>query len=236
MDPDEAKADLLAPRWLSRSRAPVAITGAGISAASGLPTLQGEEGGRSLREWFRGEEAKRHVMEFAAAYQRMVSGWLCAKPNPAHDALARKGVRIITQNIAGLHQKAGSRSVIELHGSLRRWRCLACRRTEVSMKRMPGRGTLAASALGDVCGWCNGRLIPDLVLEGEPVRNVARAVNWVSTADVLLIVGTTLTREPIGRLPAIAQALGVPVVTVNDDAQTRLPKLLAATSETLDRP
>lgn len=234
LNPDEGK-DPSAWHWLTRSRAPVAITGAGISAASGLPTLQGEEGGRPLREWFRGEEAKRHVVEYAAAYQRMVSGWLRAKPNAAHRALARKCVRIITQNIDGLHQKAGSHSVIELHGSLRRWRCLDCRRTEAALHRLDRRSLICGMERLDVCGWCKGRLIPDLVLEGEPVRNLARAVNWVSTADALLIVGTTLTRDPVGRFPAIARALDVPVFTVNKDAERRLPQLLAATSEMLDR-
>ncbi len=203
----------------AQARRIVALTGAGISVASGLPTLHARMGGRSLQELFRLDLARRHVAEYRRFYATMMRSWTSARPNAAHIALALRGVSVITQNVDGLHQRAGSREVIELHGALHRVRCTGCRSLFALTRK-----TLHEPC----CEACGGLLWPDLVLEGETVHGLLQAQNLVSTADVLLVVGTRLTMEPARRLPLVARQSGIPVLTVNDDAKWAVPYLLPA--------
>lgn len=208
-----------AREWCAQAERIVALTGAGISVASGLPTLHVRMGARPLQELFRLDLAKRHVAEYRRFYAAMMRSWTRATPSAAHLALAERDVSVITQNVDGLHQRAGSRDVIELHGALHRVRCTGCRSlfslTKKSMRQ-------------PCCEACGGLLWPDLVLEGETVHGLLQAQNLVTTADVLLIVGTRLTMEPVRRLPLVARRAGIPIVTVNDDAESSVPYLLRA--------
>lgn len=202
----------------------VAITGAGISAASGLPTIAASFSGRPLKELFNRDKACRHVKEYSELYEEMMRLWLHAQPNAAHIALAQRGIRVITQNVDGLHRKAGTVEVIELHGTLALQRCLSCGRRGASLHTATGRGDRVAPG---VCGACHSELMPDLVLEGEPVRHLALAINWISTASILIIAGTSLQMHPVNQLPLVALRADKPVITVNASAEKELPKLLA---------
>lgn len=195
----------------------VAITGAGISAASGLPTLATPVASRPLKDLFKLDNAQRHVKEYQKFYDEMMNQWSKAKPNEAHFILAEKKVRIITQNVDGLHHRAGSRSkeVIELHGALRRVRCVLCHYKAVwQMNR-------------EFCTVCGGALFPDIVLEGEPVRFFSRALNWITVADLILILGTTLGMYPVNLFPLIALQTKAPVIVINRDAERLLPGYFA---------
>ena len=202
---------------LSRARRVAVLTGAGVSAESGVPTFRGADG-----LW------RRHRAEDLAtpeAFQRdpkLVWEWydwrrqLVARcePNPAHQAIAHLERQfpeflLITQNVDGLHPRAGSVRMVELHGSLWRVRCLAEGKTtehlEVPLPSLPPR-----------CG-CGGLLRPDVVWFGEPLPEQAlqRAFRAAETSDVFLVVGTSAVVQPAASLPAIARRHGAYVVEVN---------------------
>jgi NAD-dependent deacetylase len=151
---------------------------------------------------------------------------LAAHPNSAHRSLSEASIRVITQNIDGLHQKAGSKEVIELHGTLHRIRCISC------CNMMP---VFKMSRVISECEICGGLLWPDIVLEGENVRSLAMAINWISTTELLLIIGTKLEMAPINQLPLIAKRRGIPVLVINRDAESIIPLLVdKTTTETQD--
>ncbi|MCY0877085.1 MAG: iron dicitrate transport regulator FecR [Firmicutes bacterium] len=205
-------------------RTVVAITGAGISAASGLPTISGGFQGRSLKDLFKLDNARRHVNEYRQLYEEMMFLWLQARPNAAHMALASRGIRVITQNVDGLHKKAGTREVIELHGTLAHQRCIACGRRGASLHTV--KSETGSFSVGR-CGACGSDLIPDLVLEGEPVRHLALALNWVTTAQIVIIAGTALEMHPVNQLPLVALRAHKPVITINENAEKELPRRLS---------
>lgn len=197
----------------------VAITGAGLSVASGLPTVSREWRGIPLKEIFTQEMFLSDPERFYQCYREMLLDWREAKPNEGHLALAEAGVRIITQNYDGLHQKAGSGQVLEVHGNLRELLCLGC-------------SALFPSHVAETnplphCPACARLLQPNIVLEGEAVRHLSVAIDWVGQADVLLIVGTKLEMAPVAQLPEMAQKRGIPVITVNKKAEQVLPELFA---------
>ncbi|MNJ56436.1 NAD-dependent protein deacetylase [compost metagenome] len=126
---------------------------------------------------------------------------LNAEPNPAHRFLAwleaeSKLDAVITQNIDGLHQKAGSRKVLELHGSIHRNYCMNCRRFH-SLEDI-----MSMPAPVPICNACSGTIKPDVVLYGENLDNsvIENTVQAISEADLLLIGGTSLTVQPAAHL------------------------------------
>ena len=152
-----------------------------------------------------------------------MTAWLSIKPNIGHMILAQRGARIITQNIDGLHQRAGSREIIELHGSLMRLRCRSCGSVTAASHR---------GARSVQCRACGGQVWPDVVMEGETVRSLTLAVNWISTADVLLVVGTSLEMDPVNRFPLMALRADIPVIVINEDAEVRLFEYLNEETDT----
>jgi NAD-dependent deacetylase len=206
--------------WVRASGHPVAITGAGISVASGLPTISRKWRGVPLREVFTEEMFREDPALFYQCYREMLLDWRAARPNPAHYALAKGGVRIITTNIDGLHQKAGSVEVIEVHGNLRELICLSCR--ELFPAHVAETNPLPR------CPSCQALLKPNIVLTGEEVRHIGPAADLVSSADLLLIVGTRLEMAPVRELPKIAKRRGVPVIRCNRLAEVVLPRLFEA--------
>ncbi len=196
----------------------VAITGAGISTASGLPTLSAKFHHRPLHELFQLSQAIHHLDEYQGLYRALMTQWLTVKPNAAHHALAQYGIRVITQNIDGLHELAGSKRVLSLHGSLTRARCLSCQ-TKIHINTLPIVPIWR-------CGICGELMWPDLVLEGQSVRHFAQAVNWVSTCDILLIIGTRLKMYPVNQLPFVAKANHAKIYSVEENAEKALPALL----------
>ena len=193
------------------------LSGAGVSAESGVPTFRGTDG---LWRRYRAED-----LATPEAFERdptLVWEWydwrrqLIARcePNPAHHAIAalEAGVPeflLITQNVDGLHRKAGSRKMVELHGNLWRVRCLSedtiTENAEAPLASIPPR-----------CA-CGGLLRPDVVWFGEPLSTEAirQAYDAAETCDLMLVVGTSALVQPAASLPMIAKAHGAYVVEVN---------------------
>ncbi len=204
---------------LADARCVAVLTGAGVSAESGVPTFRGADG---LWRRYRAEELA--TPEAFAHDPKLVWEWydwrrqLLAKcePNPAHHAIVRlesccPEFLLITQNVDGLHQRAGSRSLVELHGNLWRVRCPGCETTtenrEVPFQTLPPR-----------CA-CGGLLRPDVVWFGEPLPPEAmqRAFAAAEACEVMLVAGTSAVVQPAASLPTVAREHGAYVVEVNPE-------------------
>ncbi len=221
------------------------LTGAGISAESGIPTFRGKGG---LWERYDPEiyanapglisalRARPH--EFAGFIIDFYSLLLKARPNPAHRALAaleKEGIltATITQNIDDLHRQAGSRNVIELHGNAFRIRCAECLKTIVferdKLKEMVGllkennnssiKILRILSRYFPRCASCGLRLRIDIVLFGEmlPYDELARAYKELNNCSVLLIIGSSLVVYPAAGLPAYAKERGAKLIEINNE-------------------
>jgi NAD-dependent deacetylase len=210
---------------LRAARSVLALTGAGVSAESGVPTFRGPGG---LWRQFRFEDLA--TPEAFARDPKLVWEWYAWRretiarlaPNAAHVALAAMerrlpGFRLATQNVDGLHAAAGSRRVLELHGSLWRTRCTACRQSaedrRVPLPELPPR-----------CA-CGTLLRPDVTWFGEPLPQgaVAEAVAAARSAEVVLVVGSSQLVYPAAGLPEIAQARGAFVIEVNTEPTPLTP-------------
>jgi NAD-dependent deacetylase len=206
-------------RFLNAGRVLV-LTGAGISAESGVPTFRG--GGNTL-VWkgmpFDVISSARMVEQDLPAvwewfdYRR---GLLQAlNPNPAHYEIAKwqdhfLEFTLVTQNIDGLHQKAGSRDVIELHGSIWRVRCVSCHaRFEIS----------PSQPREDACPDCGDPVRPDVVLFGEilPPGAFEQAATAAANSELCFVIGTSALVYPAAGLPEIARAAGAFVCEVNPE-------------------
>jgi len=208
---------------VATARRVVAFTGAGISQESGLATFRG--GGESLWERFRPEELA--TPQAFHAHPRRVWGWYAwrhraadaAEPNPGHRALARMAAvfpffTLVTQNVDGLHQRAGSPEVLELHGTLTRAHCGRCGAAR------PMASALAESAEEPPPCPCGGRFRPAVVWFGEPLPGgvLERAVAESSRCDLFLAVGTSATVYPAAGLIEVARGAGAAVIEVNPEA------------------
>ena len=232
---------------LARGRRLAVLAGAGISTESGIPDYRGPQTRHVERRpvqydaFARDAEARRRYWARASRGWARVAG---AQPNAGHRALARMEAAglvagVVTQNVDGLHQRAGSRAVVELHGSLAEVVCLACgvRQSRAAVqaqveRRNPGwtaravaPGRLAPDGDAEVaveafdppaCPVCGGALKPDVVFFGEsvPKPRVAQASAVVSAADLLLVVGSSLTVYSGYRFVRQAEAEGTPVAIV----------------------
>ena len=191
-------------RWIDRSRAIVFFGGAGVSTESGIPDFRSVDGLYSQKyDWPPEEILSRTFFDTRPEefyrFCRDKMHCLDARPNAAHQKLAQLEAAgrlrsVVTQNIDGLHQKAGSRRVWELHGSVHRNRCMACGRED------PGE-FVRDSAGVPRCG-CGGVVKPEVVLyeEGLDSRVLEGAVEDIQTADLLLIGGTSLAVYPAAGL------------------------------------
>lgn len=222
------------------------LTGAGISAESGVPTFREAQTGLWSRydpqdlatpQAFRREP--RLVWEWYAWRRELVAR---AMPNPGHTALAGleqhfPEFTLITQNVDGLHQRAGSRRVIELHGSLHRSKCSQENRV---VEFWPETGEIPPR-----CPVCGGLLRPDVVWFGESLPSQALEEAWKAAGrcQVFLSIGTSGLVEPAASLPYIAQRSGAVIAEINlgttpltpqadfilqQPAGKALPELLAA--------
>lgn len=199
----------------------VVSTGAGISRPSGIPTFRGAEG---IWESFRAEDvATIDVLERDPAHFWRFHDYLRqiivnAVPNPAHLVLAEmeaalNGISefaVLTQNIDGLHQRAGSARVIELHGNALQYHCMDC-------DAVPDGMPVPAPEYPPRCEQCGGVLRPDVVLFGEPLPEnaLSEAHELALRADVMLVVGTSVVVQPAASLPFLALSAGALVVEVN---------------------
>jgi NAD-dependent deacetylase len=211
-----------AAELIGGARRGLALTGAGVSAESGIPTFRGEGG-----LWTRYDPVKVASIEYfmadPSAYWSVSKDRgrvaLDAHPNPGHHALAAleasgRLVAVVTQNTDGLHQDSGSRTVIEVHGSSRTVQCLDCgnreQRSEVQARldvEMPPR-----------CRICGGTFLkPTVVLFGEPLPQAAlqQAFALARQADVMLVVGSSLVVYPAADIPLVAVRAGAQLIVIN---------------------
>ncbi len=204
---------------LRRARHAIVFTGAGVSAESGIPTFRGRGG---LWEKFDPmklaslEGFRENPMEVWRWYRMRMELIAKARPNPAHIVIARLQERglvktIITQNVDGLHQRAGARDVVELHGNIWRIRC--------TNPQCVYRGVLEEppQEIPPRCPRCGSLLRPDVVWFGEPLPQHTwnRAVEEAGRADLVLVVGTSGVVMPAGLIPYIVKRSGGVLVEVN---------------------
>jgi NAD-dependent protein deacetylase/lipoamidase len=207
---------------LVRRRQPcLVLTGAGISTESGIPDFRSPSGiwaqydpmEYATISAFRRDPVK--VWEF---YARRLGVLAQAEPNVGHRALARLEQRglvqaVVTQNIDGLHQRAGSQDVIEVHGSIRTASCLACR-TQVPLGDVVG---ALETAPAPPCPRCGEIVKPDVVMFGEllPSEAIDRAFALAASAGLLLVVGSSLEVHPVAGLPDETLSRGGALAIVN---------------------
>lgn len=205
---------------LTAARAVTVLTGAGISADSGVPTFRGADG---LWRNFRAKDLA--TPEAFARDPRLVWEWYnwrreliaTKSPNPAHYALADLERRLerfwlITQNVDGLHRAAGSQKLSEIHGNIWKVRCTRCGRVdenrEVPITILPS------------CAACGGLLRPHIVWFGESLatEDLDRSHEALGRCEVLLIIGTSGIVYPAASFAPVAKAAGAFVVEINPDA------------------
>lgn len=209
--------------WLDEAKMVTFFGGAGVSTASGLPDYRSQDGTYSAMK--QNEENPRYIMsrryivnhpeKFFNRPQNNPSQKI--EPNSAHKVLAEweregKDVRVITQNVDGLHQKAGHRFVIELHGNGRTWYCMAC-----------GREYLPTEVIRDAqnvprCYVDQGLVRPSVVFFGENPNpaDIERSIQTMKQSDLLIIAGTSLSVYPAKNL--IHHFRGQRVVVINREA------------------
>lgn len=207
---------------LRDARHAVVLTGAGISTPSGIPDFRSPGSGL----WEKDDPMevasiyalRQHPERFYRWVRPLVELLHEAQPNPAHIALARLEAAgriqaVITQNIDGLHQRAGSRNVLELHGHLRTATCLSCFRT------VSAEGLVEVVKRGEVprCPFCGGVVKPDVILFGEqlPTEVFLAAMEHARQADLMLVVGSSLMVMPAAKLPAITYSHGGKLLIFN---------------------
>lgn len=221
---------------ISSARSVTVLTGAGISADSGVPTFRGEGG---LWKQFRAEELA--TPEAFESHPEIVWEWYHWRrkiisekhPNPAHEALvfmerACPDFTLITQNVDGLHTVAGSRKIIEMHGSLWRVRCTGCGRTaenrSLDLPLLPS------------CESCQALLRPDVVWFGEAINpeDLKRCLEACKGGEVFLVVGTSGVVQPASSFASVAKAHGaftIEVNTVESEMMDRDALLIGRASE-----
>jgi NAD-dependent deacetylase sirtuin 4 len=267
-----AEARLQALVDLLCKRRTVVLTGAGCSTESGIPDYRGEGTRRRARNPIQYRAFVTHPTVRARYWARSALGWprfAQARPNAGHYALAQLEqagslVGLITQNVDRLHHKAGSRKVLELHGSLTTVRCLTCSYTidreafqqwllalnpdwTVHVAELAPDGdaelpeALTACFRVPDCPQCGGILKPDVVFFGEnvPRERVETALKWLTEADTLLVAGSSLMVYSGYRFVLEAARQGKPIVIINlgptrGDALATL-RLEARTGEILPR-
>jgi NAD-dependent deacetylase len=203
---------------LKKSHYTTAFTGAGISVESGIPPFRGPEG-----LWSRYDPI---VLDIGYFQQHPKASWAVikeifydffgkAKPNAAHYVLARmekEGLlkNIITQNIDNLHQEAGSREVIEFHGTSHSLVCMQCGKhfdlNDISLEKLPV-----------TCNVCGGLVKPDFIFFGEgiPPEAYQKSLEAARTAEVFLVIGTTGEIVPASQIPYLAKENGARIIEVN---------------------
>ncbi len=234
------------------------LSGAGISAESGVPTFRDDETGL----WSKYDPYEIASVDGWRKHPERVWAWYLwrhhlvkeVQPNPGHRAVAgwqdHAEVTVVTQNVDDLHERAGSRTVHHLHGSLSEFWCDTCgSRHHGPLPEMP-EPRLEAPVLHCECG---GRIRPGIVWFGEqlPDEPWRAAIEAVATADLLVVVGTSGLVYPAAGLPEVALAHGVVVIEVNPEptpltesatlsireaAGSALPTLLQRLPQLLDQP
>lgn len=214
-----------AARILTRARYVTALTGAGISTPSGIPDFRSLESGLwELVNPFDVASIWAFCQRPQAFYEwvrPLVHTVMNAAPNAAHVALAQleeMGVlkAVITQNIDGLHQRAHSRTVHELHGHLRQATCVRCY-TKTSAQPLMRAFMENVSTIVPRCEKCNGVIKPDVILMGEqlPAAVLGAAHQAARKSDVMIVAGSSLRIVPAGNIPLLTKEHGGKLIFVN---------------------
>ena len=202
------------------------LSGAGMSTASGIPDFRGRDSrvGRSPKtaRLFDSEKHLRKPDVRMAAWQFWLeSAAVDARPNAGHGAIAswqapQRRVSIVTQNIDGLHQRAGSREVLELHGTFWSTRCLSCGDRRPTAEAFD---QIRAGERDPHCRLCSGILRIATVGFGEVLdpEAIGAAKTLARTADLALAIGTSLQVQPAASLCSVAVEAGVPLAIINAD-------------------
>lgn len=213
-----------AARLILKSSSTVALTGAGVSTKSGIPDFRGPHG-----LWTKIDPSKFATID---AFFSDPKGWwetalqlapviLRAKPNPAHTMLAkleRMGLLqwLVTQNVDALHQRAGSKHVLEVHGSLLSASCTLC---QIQVDRSHLEHAIKKRQIPPTCPACGGILKIDAVFFGEalPREVFGQALQAARDCQLMLIAGSSLTVYPVDTLPSIARQSGASVIIINEE-------------------
>ncbi|NJC98672.1 MAG: RNA polymerase subunit sigma [Anaerolineales bacterium] len=213
-----------AAQLFRQSKRVVVLTGAGISTPSGIPDFRSEGSGL----WSRDEPMevaslntfRTHPERFFNWFRPLAGQIFNARPNPAHEALAeleRAGIAqtIVTQNIDGLHQKAGSRHVIEMHGTMKTLSCTSCFRQFESTSYI---SAFIENGSIPTCPSCNGILKPDVILFGEQLPQAAwfESQSAARQCDLMLVAGSSLEVLPVAGLPMQALDRGAHLIILNN--------------------
>lgn len=226
----------------------IVFTGAGVSTESGIPDFRGRSG------IWQDDDAVRLLSldtlygdpqlfySRGIAFLETLQG---KEPNSAHMAIARledMGVvkAVITQNIDGLHQAAGSKQVIEIHGNLRTCHCMGCKHT-ISFESM--KHQVAHGVVPPECPECDGLVRPSVVFfEDQMTEDFSRAMDQAQMADFVLVVGSSLQVAPAAYLPAMVPSMGIvnleptpydgrAVAAIHNRAGGVLPRLIEAVED-----
>lgn len=214
----------LARRWLAESSRIVGFSGAGVSTESGIPDFRSPNGFWKKNRIVQYQEFVSNREDRIEYWRQKVANWpnvKRAQPNPGHAAfveLYRQGklVAMITQNIDGLHQKAGlpAEIVYEIHGTTLEASCLSCG-DRISSDEACAR--VEAGDLAPECEKCGGLLKPATISFGQsmPVQMLAQAEQAAQSCDLFLAVGSSLVVHPAAMLPAVAKRAGARLIIVN---------------------
>lgn len=227
MNPASTPIETLAD-WFVQSQRPLAFTGAGMSAESGLSTFRG--GDSSL--WQRFDPMQLATPEAWQRDAELVWGWYVwrmaklreAQPNAGHRALARlqadRPLDVVTQNVDDLHERAGSRSVLHLHGRLLACRCFDCGRPQPIELPEGGADAPLLRRSPPRCAACDGQLRPGVVWFGEPLPadEWNAAVHRAEQCDLLVVIGTSGLVQPAASLVGMARRAGARVAEINIEA------------------
>lgn len=210
--------------WLSSARRAVIFSGAGMSTASGIPDFRSPGGIWSkyqpvyFQEFLASAAARHEYWRQKAEAHREFAD---SRPNRGHEIIARwqqtGSVRgVITQNIDGLHQLAGSTGVLELHGTARQVTCLDCKQ---QFDPEPLITEFLATDVVPPCERCGGRLKSATISFGQPLppQILQDATDWSQECDVFLALGSSLVVEPAASLPRLARERGARLVIINRD-------------------
>jgi len=200
----------------------IALTGAGISTRAGIPDFRGDKGiykmkGVSADKIFDITYFRTHPEYFYHFTMGLIPKLYDARPTTGHRLLAElekmkylKG--IITQNVDGLHQKAGSKNVIEIHGSMWKFYCISCGKkySYDEIKEVVLKGKVPRCE-------CGGLIKPDVVFFGEAVKEMEKAIRWAGEAELMIVLGSTLVVYPAAQLPLYTIENKGKLIIVNKD-------------------
>lgn len=204
-------------RWLRESKYTVVFTGAGMSTESGVPDFRSKNGLWTGKDpqWLASTDAMKYNKdEFVEFYRKRIEGLQSVLPHGGYDVLTSLAEQfllksIITQNTDGLHEDAGNRNVIPLHGTIRRLHCNACGAVYPTDRYFNN----------DLYCTCGGFIRPSVVLFGESLNShaLAAAVYEVQQADLFIVLGSSLVVSPANSFPITAKENGAKLVIINQD-------------------